>query len=82
MSAIDPDVLPADARAVLDRLKVRPLAEYLAERVGVTEAEHWEITLEGALRDLRRTKLSHVHIGNLELEQRAAGVEQLSRQPA
>jgi hypothetical protein len=68
MGAIDPDVLPAEARAVLDRLNVRPVAEYLAERVGLTDAANWRIILAGSGACLRRTELSHVHIGNSELE--------------
>jgi hypothetical protein len=62
----------------LSRLNVRPLAQYLAERVGVTDGEHWKIVLEGGAGELRRTEIAHVHIGNVELEQRAIGVE-LSR---
>lgn len=38
MGGIDPDVLPAEARAVLDRLNVRPVAEYVAERLGYFSA--------------------------------------------
>jgi hypothetical protein len=66
MGVIDPDVLPAEARAVLDRLNARVVAEYLAERVGVTDDAHWKITLTGS-----GQRLSHVHIGNVELEHRA-----------
>jgi hypothetical protein len=68
MGAIDPDVLPAEARAVLDRLNVQPVAEYLAERLGVTDAANWRIALAGSGQRLRRTELSHVCIGNTELE--------------
>jgi hypothetical protein len=71
MGVIDPDVLPAEARAVLDRLNARVVAEYLAERVGVTDDAHWKITLTGSGQRLRQTDLSHVHIGNVELEHRA-----------
>ena len=68
MSTIDLDVLPDAARAVLDRLNVRVVAEYLAERAGLTDAANWKITLAGSGQRLRWTELSHVRIGNTELE--------------
>jgi hypothetical protein len=68
MSAIDPDVLPDAARAVLDRLNVQPIAEYLAERLGITDAANWRIVLAGSGQRLRWTELNHVRIGNTELE--------------
>ena len=58
-------------RAVLDRIKLRPLIEYLAhERLHITNA-HSEVTFAFTGASLSKTTLSHVSIGNVELERLA-----------
>ena len=70
MDTTDLDVLPPAVRAVLDGLSIRQVAEHLALRVGVTRDAHWRIAIEGDGPDLRRTEITHMQIGNVELERR------------
>jgi hypothetical protein len=68
MDDFDPDVLSDEARTVLDQLNVRPIAEYLArERLRIIDS-HTGVTFEFTGPNLSKTILSHVSIGNTELE--------------
>jgi hypothetical protein len=59
---------------VLDRIKVRPILEYVVgERLKMTNTTHSEVTFAFSGPSLRKTELSHLQIGNTELEYLAGG---------
>lgn len=62
-----PAELPDHVRQVLDTLPVRPIIEYVAERLGLDDGhQHVRFELEGG--NLRRTRLGREPVGNTELE--------------
>lgn len=72
---LDREVVSDDAmlealRPLLDHRSVRPLVDYVAQRLGVAGGER-QITFEFSAGRLRRTQLGHGPIGNDELEQLA-----------
>jgi hypothetical protein len=48
---------------------LRPILEYVGERLNVTNAAHSDVTFEFQRADAAEARLCHMNIGNVELEQ-------------
>jgi hypothetical protein len=72
MGTIEPHVLPSEARAVLDRLNVRTVAEYPGGSGGRDSGCALEDRDRGRRARSSSTEITHLQIGNVELERRRA----------